>query len=615
LKPTLRPYQSEALAAVFDALIEDYKSVLLTAATGTGKTVIFAEIVMYFLKEYKWRVLVLAPRTELIQQAYLKIRDMCGLYDERDIDKEQGNNHFCKEARVVIGSRQTCYRENRLTDWVPDVIITDEAHEANCDSYRAIYARFPNALLVGVTATGMRGDGQPVFAEHIDGKPVIVKDRKTKKPRPCAIDEAPFHKHVYKYELRDAVNDGWLVEPIGYKVKTGVDISAVKSQVGTSGDSDFSQVGLNRVLEASEKVIADRINRAITKWKEVASDRPTLVFCSSVEYAKWAAKLWNDAGYKSQSIDANTPELERADAIGKIHRGEVQVTTNFGIYTQGTDVDKWSCIVMLRPTESPGLFMQMLGRGTRPLDPVGYTLGCLDSAAKRIRLISDSPKSDCIVIDVVDIAGKHEICTLPNTLGLPRDLDLQGKGLMAAASLVEKFQEHGEQVEHECPATFEELEATLQQIDLLNKSGAKRGDWLISKDGSYYYAKAPVGYQARFTRAEGDKEAWNLRVVDTRTGEVFLDKTRPRTKGELRDYFNSASQGVQRAIEAYKKTLPVVPNSQRLEKKDGYWVYTLAHLSRKQVDAIPFDKVQDIIKEQKRLYRERKWGVRETGNK
>lgn len=1046
MKPVLRPYQCEAHAAVFDALMEDYKSVLITAATGTGKTLVAAEIIRTFLSEYGWKVLYLAPRKELIGQAYKKVRDMCGLYDGIDVDKEQGDNHFDKRARVVIGSRQTCYKETRLQGWIPDVIIVDEAHEGACPQIQAIFKRFPEAIRIGVsigpdtrlcirnvhghienlsiaalssrynldqeqnapvhgleiqsidqdgslrwfpisriwrfknkkrtleistqlgrklivtedhsvfsldshgnielklssdlvvgdylvaepflqtpnpkvstipvwqycdpcktrvgniplsvvmnatkgnpklrykaqrgvygnnllletalsmgliptkdhilyteassgnwfpavvktcsiawligyiagdgwsgdrkiglavrnehagyiyqmlsnlpgkhgiqerqyegalnlaltchplwqmidywffgkkahlkrlpkeifqwdqksrqsviaglidsdghkvaslgrnqkgvvyvttsyglaqdinyllcslgslpavserlmskpapnqtssknrksyriafsersidgtwvghrkctsernralvscsdatclkitniqevdgiqdvydlsipgverffagnmlvhnTATAMRGDRKPVFAENMDGSMFMVQDAITRKPKECMVEEAAFHKHIYNYELKQAVPDGWLVEPHGYKVTTKVDISQVKSTVNTEGDFDFSQAGLNAVLEADQQVIVDRINAAISKWKEVASDRPTLVFCSSVEYAKWAAKLWADASYTSQAIDANTNSLVRDEHIEEIHKGNVQVTTNFGIYTHGTDVDKWSCIVMLRPTKSPGLYMQMLGRGTRPLDAVGYELGRLPGSAERLEAISNSLKGDTIIIDVVDICGKHEICTLPTALGLPASLDLQGKGLMQAAPVVAEYEKNKEQVMEEgCPATYQELEATLSRIELLNTSGAHRGNWLISENGSYYYGKAPPGYLARLSRMQGEGiERWNLQVVACGTGEVLVDNTAPRRTGDIRDYFNSAAARAERAIHDYMDKLPKVPTWDKLSQQEKYYMTSRCKLTKREVNQLSLDQCRDKIKVQRRKY-------------
>lgn len=544
-----RPYQSAMRGAAHDALIEGYTSLLLTAATGTGKTVVFSDLTNDFVK-FDWRVLILAPRRELINQAYIKIRDACCLDESaHEIEKEMGTVRFDTRAKVVVGSIQTCCKDTRLQGWTPDVIIVDEAHFVMADSYRRLFDRFPKAIKIGLTATAMRGDRQPVYHENIDGSIVQMEEKSGE--RDARPDECGFIKHIYDYPLEDAVNDGWLVEPRGFSVHSGVDISTVASRVNSSGDKDFSQKDLNAVLSKDQKVVVDRINKAIGRWKEVAEDRPTIVFCPSVEYSHWAADLWRQAGYTAAAIDAKTEESVRDRHLEEIHLGNVQVTCNYGIYTHGTDVDKWSCIVLLRPTESQGLLSQMLGRVTRPLNYIGMEINDLDTADERKGCIAGSAKSDSIVIDVVDIVGKHKLATLPTTLGLPANLDLQGRKLTDAAALVKEFEEVKKQVLYDCPATYEELEARLKEIDILTKSGAKyRDKWMVREDGNYSFGHAAPGYSAVLLR-EGDE--WRLQV---KYGSVSLTDKLGKAGMDAKAYFDKAAERAGDTIAAHKKAHP-----------------------------------------------------------
>lgn len=548
LKFKRRDYQADARASSHDALVSGYKSILLTGATGTGKTVIFADLCNDFVTMHDWRVLILAPRRELINQAYIKIRDACDLKEEYDeIEKEMGKYHFNTRAKVVVGSIQTCSKDDRLQGWTPDAIIIDEAHFCMSESYRKLFARFPDAALIGFTATAMRGDRQPLFHEHIDGSIYQMEERggKIRDSRP---DECAFEKHVWDYPLENAVSDGWLVEPRGFVVPTGIDISGVKSRVNADGERDFSQSELNAVLESTPDVIRHRINCAISAWKQLAHDRPTVVFCHSVEYSKIAAEMWVSAGFTAKSIDAKTEESERDGHLMEVHRGNTQVTTNYGIYTHGTDVDKWSCVVIMRPTESQGLLSQIIGRVTRPLQTIAHKLNNFGSADQRRLCIASSGKPDSIVIDMVDIVGKHKLATLPTVLGLPANLNLQGRKLTEAAKLVREFDKEKEQALFECPATFEELEIKLREIRLLTQTGAKHRDqWMVAPDGSYTFGKSAPGYSAKLTR---DGARWNLKV--SYRGEVLLD-SQARSRGSAKEYFDAAAELVTDIIKDDKK--------------------------------------------------------------
>ncbi len=173
---------------------------------------------------------------------------------------------------------------------------------------------------------------------------------------------------------------------------------------------------------------------------------------------------------------------------------------------------------------------------------------------------------------------------------------------MKASQLVERFEEHKEQVTHECPATYTELEATLTKIDLLNTSGAERGEWLISEDGSYYFAKAPVGYIARLTRLPGDKDVWQIQVCFTETGELISDKEVERRVGNMKDYFDSAAARAKRSIEQHRKSLPQKSNWDKLTSFDRFIIGVQAKVPKYQVNRMTMDDVTAAINKARRTY-------------
>lgn len=600
----LRDYQQEAHCAVLDSLGRGYRSQIVTAATGTGKTILFAALIRSFLAEGK-KVLVLAPRRDLISQAYLKIQNTCDLREEySEIDKEMGVLHFDPSALVVVGCINTCYKETRLQGWTPDTIICDEAHFCLSDMWTALFARFPDAIRIGVTATAMRGDDRPVFYEHIDGSKQMLGEGK--KSREALPEECAFQKHVFDYPIEDAINDGWLVEPRVFVVHTKTDLSKVKRARNDMGDMEFNQKSLNEALETSDKAIADRINLAITTWRMEAAARPTVVFCPSVKYAHWAAKLWQQAGFRAVAMDCETDNAQRDTLRQDIIDGKIQVACNFGLWTHGTDIPEWSSEVILRPTQSQALVNQMVGRVTRPEDRIAHALGSLPTAEERLALIAGSGKPDSIIIDVVDICGKHKLATLPTMLKLPPGLDLQGHKLTEAAKLVKEFDSVRAQVLHDCPATYEELLASIERVSILNNSGARHRDrWMVTEDGSFRHGRTPPGYQATLTQ-EG--EQWRLQVTH---GEKTLFEKAAKPDREVKDYFDMAHVIVDHAITEHKEanggrgTLDWIRSFKDGGRGTLYHLHN-AKLTDEQIDRLTPKQVQAIVQPLRDAYFARK---------
>jgi len=382
----LRPYQNECVQAVLDAREAGYTRVLYTMATGTGKTTTFAQLTKQFLLN-DWKVLILAHRVELITQAYNRVKDHCDL-TEWDIGTEIAQYHAPSSSKVVVGSIMTVKGAHRLPDFKPDAIIVDEGHHGASVSYQKLAERHGvkegECFYVGLTATPRRTDRKSLYAIRPDGKRVQLIDKKTNRAYPADEKECVFQKLVYEYSILSAINDGWLVPVVGHVVKTKTDLSSVK----TGTDGDFQDGQLEKAVDN-----LDRTMLAINAWKEVAVDRPTLVFCAGVEHAHHSAELWRQAGYEAKAIDGKTDSVERFEAIRDFKSGKLQLLMNCGIFIEGTDLPTASCIVHLRPTKSWNMYVQISGRGTRPLP------GIVDdsmTAEDRRREIGFSAKPDCI---------------------------------------------------------------------------------------------------------------------------------------------------------------------------------------------------------------------------
>lgn len=329
----LRDYQDEAVTHVAHAVGHDGKRrVMVVLPTGSGKTVVFGALANAWLRDSMGRVLVLAHRDELIQQAAAKLalwvpRHLIGIVkaarDERD-------------TPIVVASVQTLKNETRLARVGRfGLIVVDEAHHASAASYKKILAELGafvdgGPIVVGVTATPKRGDGV-----RLDDVFEDVVYAKTYTEMVAARYLAPVESRVYE-----------LMEHAG-KPKLGI-------------DGDYSEGWLERVMLG-----ANAPDKILEAWKKEAADRPTIVFTPTVSVAKAVAETFNGAGIPSAWVSGAMPVQDRRDALAGLAAGRIKVIANCAVLTEGFDEPSVSCIVVGRPTMNETLYIQMVGRGTR----------------------------------------------------------------------------------------------------------------------------------------------------------------------------------------------------------------------------------------------------------
>ncbi len=499
----LRPYQTDCVAAVLRAMEDGKKRILYTQATGLGKTTTMAELVKQLLEMGDTfeghTVLCLAHRNEIVQQIHDRIAEHVFGYNPHGselfascpyIGIEQAESYAPDTALVVCASVFTVVSEKRLAWFAPTIIITDECHRSAAPTYQKIYKRFgvpETATHIGCTATAKRTDRQSLYAFHIDGSPVMIEDKKTKKQKPCPPEKAAYEYHAYERSILDGMEDGYLVPVVGHSVQTDTDLSEVETDI----DGDFKDNQLQKAVNTDT-----RNHIAVSAWKQIASDRPTIAFCSGVDHAYAAAEVWKSAGYTAAALDGTTPPEERARVLSDFKAGRLQVLCNMGLFTEGMDAPICSCIVHMRPTKSWNLYVQMTGRGLRVLPGV---VDHLEDATARTEAIQGSVKPDCLVIDLCDITKENDLCAVPSLLDLPAKLDLQGASLTAAKKLLDDYADAALHLEDEGkapPATFQELKVRLEQVEMI-RAAAKHGeDWVVSSEG-YRFTRTPPGYTAR----------------------------------------------------------------------------------------------------------------------
>jgi len=382
----LRPYQSEA----YECTLEKFETVdtaLCVLATGLGKTVYAAHLINHFRES--GRIMMLAHRAELIYQADNHIQNICEVESDIEMGDVWATSFKTFKADVVISTVQTqiAGRDGgRMTRFDPNefsLLIIDEAHHAPAITYKRIieyYKQNPNLKILGLTAT---------------------PDRTDKKAMGQIFEEV-----AYAYDIRDGIDDGWLV-PIQQQsvFVEGLDYSSVKTTAG-----DLNGKDLANVLEFEEILhgIAD-------PTVQLTGDRKSLIFAASVAHAERLTEIINRHKPDSARFVCGTTPKETRRGMFKDFAGKAfQYLVNVGVATEGFDDPGIECVVMARPTKSRTLYAQMAGRGTRPLPGI---VDLYPGVVERREAIANSAKPHLEIMDFVGNAGRHKLVTSADILG------------------------------------------------------------------------------------------------------------------------------------------------------------------------------------------------------
>jgi superfamily II DNA or RNA helicase len=389
----LRPYQ---LLAVENAIkqMADHGSTLIVLPTGTGKTVCFSALADHYWKSSRKRTMVVAHRTELIDQAADKIKRVTSIEPDIDMADRVADIGMWKSPFVVASVQTlTSTKGRRLIKFDPKefgLLIIDEAHHAVAESYRRVIAHFAgHAHICGVTATPDRGDE-------------------------IAMGNV-FKSVAVNYSIADAIRDGWLTR---VKQKTvyveSLDYSNVGISMGDLKDTDIAKAqGTETTLHAMCAPLVD-----------LAGDRRTLVFTAAgytddeeekVKVASRVEEILNRyRPGKVARVHQRTPTNERKRIISDFAAGKIQFLVNVGVFTEGFDDPGVSCVAVMRPTKSRALYAQMIGRGTRPLAGV---VDQHETAQERCAAIANSDKRDVLVLDFEGKNGRHKLVHAADVLG------------------------------------------------------------------------------------------------------------------------------------------------------------------------------------------------------
>ena len=343
----LRDYQEEARTAIANEWDKGVKKTLLVLPTGCGKTIVFSKVVEDRVKLGE-RVLILAHRSELLDQASDKLAKATGIFTATEKAEQSCLNSW---FRVVVGSVQTLQRPKRLAQFDKDyfdTIVVDEAHHCISDSYQRVLEHFSNANVLGVTATPDRGDMRNLGSY--------------------------FESLAYEYTLPKAIKNGYLSPIKALTIPLELDLSAVSMQ---SGDFKASEVGT--ALDPYLEQIADEMLKYCV-------DKKTVVFLPLVKTSQKFRDILNEKGFKAAEVNGDSKD--RAEILDDFSKGKYNVLCNSMLLTEGWDEPSVDCIVVLRPTKVRSLYSQMVGRGTR-LYP---------------------GKEDLLLLDFLWHTERHELC-------------------------------------------------------------------------------------------------------------------------------------------------------------------------------------------------------------
>ena len=328
----LRPYQNDVIAEFQKRVEEGVRRIILVAPTGSGKTLVASELIKRAVAEYK-RVLFIAHRDELLTQARDKLRDFGVI---AGIIKAGRDKDARPQALVQVAGIQTLHaravRAKSIELPSAEVVFFDEAHHIRARTYQALVDSYPNAIIVGLTATPCRGDGR--------GLGNVFE----------AMIECP--------QINKLIELKYLV-PLRIFAPPPPDLRGVK--VESTGDYNIGQLS-DRM--DTDQLVGDFVEHLLKH----AQQRRTIAFAVDIKHSVHIVNELLKSGVKAEHVDGGTPQADREAIIARLASGETQVVSNVGIFTEGFDLPDIGCIALVRPTRSLGLFRQMIGRGLRPAE-------------------------------------------------------------------------------------------------------------------------------------------------------------------------------------------------------------------------------------------------------
>ena len=345
----LRPYQDVAVNSAIKSL-NKHKNTIVVAPTGAGKTIMLSSLIGKMHKENN-KVLVLQHRDELVNQNMDKFKKINPNISTSILNADEKD----WSGDVVFAMVQTLSRPNNLSSMQRvNLIIIDESHHTIANSWLNIIKESkeinPNVRIAGFTATPNRGDGKGL--------------------------KQVFSNCSHQIEIATLIREGFLVSPKTFVINVGVqkELSQVRKTI-----DEFNMDEVARIM--NKRPINERV---VNEWHKQASDRKTVVFCSTKNQAKDLCDEFVKQGVRAEVLTGDTKKDVRVNMLQSLSNGDLQVVINVAVLTEGFDSPPVSCIILTRPCSYKSTMVQMIGRGLRTIDPNEYP---------------NIIKKDCIILD------------------------------------------------------------------------------------------------------------------------------------------------------------------------------------------------------------------------
>ncbi|WP_203794509.1 DEAD/DEAH box helicase family protein, partial [Actinoplanes derwentensis] len=335
LEIRLEPFQERLLELIEVARQNGRHHNLLVSATGTGKTVMAAvDYTRLRQRLPRARLLFIAHRREILDQSMETFRQ--AVRDPSFGEFWVGGKRPADYEHVFASVQAlNSYGAKNLPEDHFDVVIIDEFHHASAASYQAILDRLKPQELLGLTATPERADGLSVL-EWFDGRIAA------------------------ELRLWDAIEQHRLAPFVYYGIHDGIDLTEVPWRRGQGYDS----AGLTEAYVGNERWMRLVLDQLVQHVDEISEIR-CLGFCVSIGHAQYMAEQFQQLGVKAVAVWGDTPENERKSALQQLAKGDINVVFSVDLFNEGVDVPAVDTLLFLRPTDSPTLFLQQLGRGLR----------------------------------------------------------------------------------------------------------------------------------------------------------------------------------------------------------------------------------------------------------
>ena len=349
----LRDYQIDICSRVSEAF-EHHRSVMVQMPTGTGKTMVLAELVkQLMMKDEGVRILIVAHRRELIEQIKATVKRM-GLNADNQLS-------VINNQTIIVESIQTISRRIATIEFAPSLVVIDEAHHALAKTYKMMWETWPDAKFLGLTATPCRLNGKG-FTDLFD---VLVQS----------------------WDIPTFIKEKWLSTYDFVSIKADSRTQQLISSLKKRGaDGDYQVKEMDAVLNKRPSI--ERLYNCVMEY---AHNRKGFVYAININHARSIAEYYQSQGVNAVAIDSHTPVKERERIISSFRSGGLQVLVNVDIFSEGFDCPDVEFIQLARPTLSLAKYLQMVGRGLRP----------------------SKGKKNCMIIDNV---GLYRVFGLPSQI-------------------------------------------------------------------------------------------------------------------------------------------------------------------------------------------------------